>query len=53
MWPRIEGLATDPRPPGCKKLRTGDRQWRIVYEINDKTRAVDVTRIAHRREVYD
>ena len=60
IWPRIEGLLADPRPPGCKKLRTGDRQWRIrvgdyriVYEIDDKTKAVDVTRVAHRREVYD
>jgi mRNA interferase RelE/StbE len=57
---RMEQLATDPRPPGCKKLRGGDKEWRIrigdyrvVYEIDDDARSVDVTRIAHRSEVYD
>ncbi len=56
---RLERLALAPRPPGCKKLKGGDKQWRIrigdyriVYEI-DKARTVDVTRIAHRREVYE
>lgn len=57
---KIESLALDPRPAGCKKLkgykdlwriRIGD--WRIVYIINDTARLVSVTRIAHRREVYD
>jgi mRNA interferase RelE/StbE len=56
---RLEQLAATPRPPGCKKLKTGDNQWRlrvgdyrIVYEIDDTAKTVDVTRIAHRREVY-
>jgi len=55
----LERLATEPRPPGCKKLKGGDKEWRIrigdyrvVYEIDDGARAVDVTRIAHRSEVY-
>ena len=58
--PRLEGLASAPRPPGCKKLSGGDNEWRIrvgdyliVYEIDDGARTVDVTRIAHRREVYE
>jgi mRNA interferase RelE/StbE len=58
--PRLERLASTPRPPGCKKLKGGDDEWRIrvgdyriVYEIDDTARAVDVTRIAHRREVYE
>ena len=58
--PRLEGLASAPRPPGCKKLKGGDNEWRVrvgdyrmVYEIHDKARTVDVTRIAHRREVYE
>lgn len=60
MMPRLERLATDPRPPGCKKLKGGDREWRIrvgayriVYEVDDADKTVDVTRIAHRREVYE
>ena len=58
--PRLEGLASAPRPPGCRKLKGGDNEWRIrvgdyhiVYEIDDSARTVDVTRIAHRREVYE
>ena len=58
--PRLERLSSAPRPPGCKKLKGGDNEWRIrvgdyriVYEIDDTTRTVDVTRIAHRREVYE
>jgi len=57
---KLELLAENPRPGGCKKLkgykdqwriRVGD--WRVVYIINDAARLVSVTRIAHRREVYD
>lgn len=58
--PRVEALAQTPRPLGCKKLKGGDNVWRIrvgdyrvVYEVDDKARTVDVMRIAHRREVYE
>ncbi len=57
---RLEHLADVPRPSGCKKLKGGDCEWRIrvgdyriVYEIDDAAKTVDVTRIAHRREVYE
>lgn len=57
---RVERLASVPRPTGCKKLVGGDKEWRIrigdyrvVYEIDDAAKTVDVTRIAHRREVYE
>jgi mRNA-degrading endonuclease RelE of RelBE toxin-antitoxin system len=26
---------------------------RVIYTINDATKTIDITRIAHRREVYD
>ena len=57
---KILALAESPRPAGCKKLkgykdqwrvRVGD--WRVVYIINDATKFVSVTRIAHRRDVYE
>jgi mRNA interferase RelE/StbE len=58
--PRLENLATNPRPPGCKKLQGGDREWRIrigdyrvVYIIDDPKLLVEVTRIRHRSEVYE
>ena len=57
--PSLENLASNPRPPGCKKLKGGDREWRIrvgdcrvVYTIDDAKSLVEVTRIRHRSEVY-
>ena len=57
---RLESLASNPRPPGCKKLRGGDGEWRIrvgdwrvVYTIDDAELQVEVTRIRHRSEVYE
>ncbi len=57
---KILALADNPRPSGCKKLkgykdqwriRSGD--WRVLYIIDDAAKLTSVTRIAHRREVYD
>ena len=48
---KIELLASDPRPAGCKKLRGYQDTWRVrigdwcvVYIINDAIRLVSVTR---------
>jgi mRNA interferase RelE/StbE len=56
----IEKLGDAPRPKGCRKLKGGDREWRIrigdyrvIYEIDDSAETVDVARIAHRRDVYE
>ena len=60
LAPKIDGLAADPRPSGCKKLhgykdlwriRIGD--YRVVYLIDDGSKKVSVTRVAHRRDVYE
>ena len=55
----IRGLATIPRPPGCRKLAGSKNDWRIrvgdyrvIYEIADEIRVVRVNRVRHRREVY-
>jgi mRNA interferase RelE/StbE len=57
---KILALADNPRPAGCKKLkgyqdqwrvRVGD--WRVLYIVDDAAKLVTVTRIAHRREVYE
>jgi len=52
-------LENEPRPPGCLKM-TGSDEWRIRvgvyrirYLIDDASRIVTVTRIRHRRDVYD
>lgn len=55
----IELLASDPRPPGAKKLVGGEGEWRvrtgdyrIVYEIQDRVLRVLVLAVAHRSDVY-
>jgi len=60
IQPKIRELANDPRPSGCKKLRGVRNLWRIrigdyrvVYTVDDIAKTIDVTRIAHRREVYE
>ena len=56
----ISSLTDNPRPDGCKKvksepgvwrIRSGD--WRIGYWIDDDLMEVKVIRIAHRREFYE
>jgi mRNA interferase RelE/StbE len=49
-----------PDLSGCKKLHGYKDRWRIrigayrvVYAVDDDARTVDVTRIAHRRDVYE
>ena len=50
----ILGLANNPRPDGCKKLkgrddyrvRVGD--YRILYFINDEIVTIEVVRMQHR-----
>jgi mRNA interferase RelE/StbE len=55
----IQDLATNPRPPGCRKLVGSGNDWRIrvgdyrvLYEIADTIRIVRVNRVGHRREIY-
>lgn len=58
IFAAIRALASNPRPPGCKKL-TGRPAWRIrvgvyrvIYEIHDNRLLVLVVVVGHRREVY-
>ncbi len=55
----ILALASEPRPPGCRKLVGSKDDWRIrvgdyrvIYQIADVLRIVRVHRVRHRREVY-
>ena len=56
---KIRELAGDPRPSGCKKLHGYNDYWRIrvgdyriVYTVDESKKLVDITRVAHRKEVY-
>lgn len=56
----VESLADNPRPDGCKKLKSETdlyrirvaNTYRIVYEIQDKQLLITVVKIGHRRDVY-
>jgi mRNA interferase RelE/StbE len=57
---KILALAGNPRAAGCKRLKGHRDQWRVrvgdwraVYIIDDAARLVTITRIGHRREVYE
>ena len=56
---QIRALADNPRPSGCRKLAGSKSDWRIrigdyrvLYEIDDKAKAVRIMRVRHRREAY-
>lgn len=56
----LDGLETDPRPVGHKKLkgakedlyriRVGD--YRVVYQVEEDSLVVVLIRIGHRKDVY-
>ena len=63
MIPRIidtvESLATNPRPSGMRKLQGADRSYRIrvgdyrvIYEIINDNRLIQIIRVRHRKDVY-
>lgn len=55
---RIGQLASEPRPPGSKKLSGHDKyrirqgSYRIVYGIEDKKLVVVVVKVGQRKDVY-
>jgi mRNA interferase RelE/StbE len=57
---RIEALAGEPRPTGCRKLTDSKNLWRIrvgdyrvLYSIDDRARLIDIIAIRHRKEAYE
>ncbi|MCC3410674.1 MULTISPECIES: type II toxin-antitoxin system RelE/ParE family toxin [unclassified Microcoleus] len=59
IYPQINALASVPRPPGCLKLKGKKNGWRIrvgdyrvIYTIDDDSRTIDISKVRHRREVY-
>ena len=56
---KVEALSENPRPTGVIKLHGQQNLWRlrvgdyrVVYSIDDFSRAIDISVIRHRREVY-
>mgnify|MGYP005844822221 CR=1 FL=1 len=55
----VDSLSQNPRPSGVRKLREHEGlyrirvgHYRVIYEIDDQTRSILVTRVRHRREAY-
>lgn len=56
---KIDALAQQPRPSGCRKLKGADDLWRIrvgdyriIYAVNDIQSVVEVRVIRHRGDAY-
>ena len=59
MESRIDALATNPRPPGCRKMtgyntlyRIRVGEYRILYEIRDNVLTVIVIWVGARGSAY-
>ena len=57
--PYIKALSEDPKPSGCRKIKGSKNDWRIrigeyrvIYEIDERVKAVKVMRVRHRKDVY-
>jgi mRNA interferase RelE/StbE len=60
ILPRVEALAKEPRPRGCRKLRGESNLWRIrigeyrvVYAVYDERQLVDIIAVRHRSKAYE
>ncbi len=56
---KIEALASDPRPAGCRKLRGADDiyrvrvgDYRVLYQVSDDELLVLVVSVRKRGKVY-
>ena len=59
ILPHIKALSRNPKPSGCRKITGSKNDWRIrvgdfrvIYEVDEKAKAVRVMRVRRRREVY-
>ncbi len=60
ILPKIEALAKEPRPTGCRKLRGEKFLWRIrvgdyrvIYAVYADRRIVDIVAVRHRSKAYE
>lgn len=55
---RIEDLATDPFPPGVRKLADNDRYrlrqgaCRIIYTVWKTQLTINIIKVGHRKNIY-
>jgi mRNA interferase RelE/StbE len=55
---RISALAGNPQPQGSQNLSAKEKYWirqgdyRIVYSVDDREKAVLIVKIGHRKDIY-
>jgi mRNA interferase RelE/StbE len=59
IFPKIEALAKEPRPAGCRKLQGEEFLWqirigdyRVIHAVHDSERLVDIIAVRHRSKAY-
>lgn len=56
---KINSLAHEPRPAGCKKLSGEEKyrirvgSYRVLYSIEDDVLVIYVVKVGHRKDVYE
>lgn len=57
---KIINLTNNPYPPGCEKLKGGDKEYRIrvgdyrvIYRVEHTQLVIIIIKVGHRREVYE
>jgi len=60
IFVKIEALSENPRPRACRKLQGSENLWRIrigdyrvVYNVDDEQRVVDIVTVRHRSKAYE
>ena len=55
----VEKLATNPTPPGGRKIRGSEHtyrirlgEYRIIYSIKSNVLVIEVISVGHRKEIY-
>ncbi len=57
---KIDELAHNPLPPGCKKLKTPEKdqyrvragKYRVIYEVIEDEVLVLIVKVGHRKDIY-
>jgi len=59
IFPKIEALAKELRPAGCRKLQGEKNLWgirigdyRVIYAVYESERRVDIIAVRHRSKAY-
>lgn len=59
IFPKIEALAKEARPAGCRKLQGEKNIWRIrvgdyrvIYALYEGEQRVDIIAVRHRSKAY-